>query len=89
MVVRDGNRREVGIVDVDAAYLFDGGSVEVNDACFDLQDVPGQGDNSLHPGLPTIRGVEEGDEVVVLGLAVAIAVFADENFGTFIEGWAH
>ena len=57
MVVRDGDRGEVGFVGLDAAYFLDGSSVEVNDACFDLQEVPGQGDHSLHPSLPTIRRI--------------------------------
>ena len=89
MVVRDGKRGEVGFVELDAAYFFDGCSVEVNDACFDLHDVPGQGDDSLHPGLPTIRGIEEGDKVVAFWLAVAIAVFAHEDSVTFVKSGAH
>lgn len=89
VVVGDGDLGKVGFVEVDTVDFFDGCSVEMDDTFFDFQYVPGQGDDSLDPALPTIRGVEEGDDVVVLWLAVAIAVLADEDFVTFVEGGAH
>jgi hypothetical protein len=89
VVVGDGDRRKVGIVEVDAADFLDGCSVEVDDAIFDFQRISWQGDDPLNPSLPAILGVEEGYEVIVPGLAVSVAVFADEDFVTFIEIWAH
>jgi len=88
-MVGNGDRGKVGFVEVDTVDFFDGCSVEVDDAFFNFQCVPGQGDDSLDPRLPTIRGVEEGDDVVVLWLAVAIAVLADEDFVTFVESGTH
>jgi hypothetical protein len=88
-VVGDRDLGKVGFVEADTVDLFHGRSVEVDDAFFDFQYVPGQGDDSFDPRLPTIRRVEEGDDIVVLWLAVAIDVLADEDFVTFVEGRAH
>ena len=79
MVVGDGDRGKVGFVEVDAADFFDGCSVEVDDAFFDFQRIPWQGNDPLNPGLPAIRGVEEGDEVVVLGWNFSAGIGQDIN----------
>jgi hypothetical protein len=89
VVVGDGEWGKVGFIGVDAADFLDAGSVEMDHAFFDFHRIPWQGDDPLNPGLSAVLGVEEGDEVVVPGLAVTVAVFAHEDFVTFIEGWAH
>ena len=63
-MVGDRDLGKVGFVEADTVDFFHGRSVEVDDAFFDFQYVPGQGDDSLDPRLPTIRRVEEGDDIV-------------------------